>query len=660
MLDRLGSNLDRAVLLGDLLRNAGHTVRLAHAELPERRAQELLAKVRPIPDQRFNPAATKSPSPDRKRLIEGVMPGYAESEPQRLSAAQRLEDEARALVNSRADELQAATRDLASGTARSEDQAALAALRDHWWVERKEGNDWIAMDVLLPDAKPGDALAAAAKFSEWKPDASDPSVPSTEWHTVQVRVVIERYEGGATTESTVLDTTLRPASVFDRPLSLRHLPLQWPDNLPGPETDPNALGNAAINVREWVPLLEIGDEALAQSGFTDSGDLVADPLNPQRDIAEAGGAGFMSGFGEALGGGETSASSLTAEWIDYEIRVPGEQTQRIRRPIFDLLGPVQRSAKAEGFDASANELLIRRSEALVSQIDIFLQPCEITVEFAAHLASASIVAHQAAIRELAAEPDPAKARDMALALFGKIDVWSPLPQLARWRSALGDQPANWFVDRPNVLSYRVSPPVVNADREATRELIDIASNAVGVRQGAGRNAFQVRLRQGVADTVAELVVLGGDLRGSENTASLFSMATQGNASAFIRPHELTAVRDLGWSEDAAARLAMNLEAGYAAVALRQPVELDGLLRSGWWRVDPASGETIGVMDTGFHAGQADYQATNLAANPALNRNWMSAIIQQESNRGMQQMTRVMVPILVAKLVGGLALVAFSD
>lgn len=39
MLDRVGSNLDRAVLLGDLVRRSGYTVRLAHAELSESQAR---------------------------------------------------------------------------------------------------------------------------------------------------------------------------------------------------------------------------------------------------------------------------------------------------------------------------------------------------------------------------------------------------------------------------------------------------------------------------------------------------------------------------------------------------------------------------------------------------------------------------------------------
>ena len=664
LLDRLGSNLDRAVLLGDLLRHAGHTVRLAHAELPEAQARGLLGKVKPIPELRRQAPATRPPSAGRMRLIEAAMPGYAASQQQWSAVAQRREDEARKLVRSNVDQLQAVIRELASD-AQSDDRTALAALRNHWWIERKDGDRWVAMDILLADARPGDAVATATSVFEWKLDASSPPVPLTEWHAVHVRVIVERYEGGATKETSVLEKTLQPASVLDRPISLRHFPKQWPETVPGPGVDPNALGSAAINVREWVPVLQVGTELTTQSGFTDGGDLVEDPLNPKSDIAGVG-AGFMSGFGEALGGGETAASSITAEWIEYEIRVPGEPAQRIRRPVFDLLGPVLRSTGAEDFDANTNDRLITRSEALLSQTEILLQPCEITVEFVSHLSSASIVANQAALKELAGQRDAAKLREMASELFTKMHIWGPLPDVARWRSALSDRPIRWFVNRPNVLSFRVSPPVVNADRAVAQEVVDIASNSIGVRASAGSDSFSIRARQGVADTVAELVAIRKELRGAENTASIMSMVKAENAGALVRPHDLEAIQELGWPEEAAARLGANIEAGFAAFALRQPVDLDGQARAGWWRIDTMTGETIGVMDSGYHVALNERQLTDFQLNymigyrhlyhPTVQR----ALLREQARRDFMAFG---VPVLVAvsvKIVATVAYFGFAD
>src|SRR6185312_14039863 len=49
LLDRGGSSLDRALLLAELLRLSGQTVRLAHAMLPADRASALLARLRTAP-----------------------------------------------------------------------------------------------------------------------------------------------------------------------------------------------------------------------------------------------------------------------------------------------------------------------------------------------------------------------------------------------------------------------------------------------------------------------------------------------------------------------------------------------------------------------------------------------------------------------------------
>src|SRR4030095_9440291 len=107
-------------------------------------------------------------------------------------------------------------------------------------------------------------------------------------------------------------------------------------------------------------------------------------------------------------------------------------------------------------------------------------------------------------------------------------------------------PTQWSIDRRSVLAYRITPPVVNAERTAIVESIDIASNPIGVRARGNREAFQVRVRQGVADTVAEFVASGRDTRRTENTASFISMAMETNAGTLVRPRDTTAVHDLHW------------------------------------------------------------------------------------------------------------------
>jgi hypothetical protein len=506
----------------------------------------------------------------------------------------------------------AAVRGAESPTGADDDKVAVAALRDHWWVEREDNGKWIAMDVLLADASAGDAVTAATSTSEWKAGSDVPSIPAQDWHTVRIRVIVERSQSGATDESTVLEATIRPLDVLERPVSLSHMPIPWPADFPGPKPDLKALREAALAVKEWVPSLRVGRDPIVQSGFTDRGDVRTNPLDPVG--SSAGGGGLFGGMDSALGGGDEGSGSATAEWIDYEIRVPGAPDQRVRRPVFDLLGPARRSAKASGFDPNTDALRLERFEALWSRTDILLQPCDFTEEFVAHLTSASIIANRETFKELSQERDPVRASRLGATIVDRVDAWGPLLDLALWRSALARQPSDWLIDRPNVLNYRVGRPVGDAGRAVQREMIDVSANAIGVRRGASSSAFQVRLEQGVADTVAEMLALGSDHRAAENTASIFAMSSAGaGAAVLVRPRDADAVRGLGWPVDTAARLVEDIGAGFMAVALKQPVVLRNRGRLGWWRVDPASGETIGVMDTGFHQVVEDVVRRNLVS-----------------------------------------------
>ncbi len=592
MLDRIGSNLDRAVLLGDLLRRAGYTVRLAHASLSEDQTRELLGKVRTMPAQRGDNASD-----------------------QQASEARQFEAKAESLVQSQTQTILAALKDAASPK-QADDSVALAALRDHWWVEREENGRWIALDVLLPDAKPGETLAGAASTSSWNADAATPSIPDSEWHTVDMKVVVERYEAGATNEFTVLEASLRPAETAGKPLRLSHAPVPWPDEIPDPDVNPQPFRDAALAVKMWIPVLKVGDEQIINAGFTGKGDLQSELVESVSDIGKLGGAEVVSGMDMALGGfsPDEVTPAATAEWIDYEIKVPGSPIQRLRRPVFDLLGPARRASHATDFDGTPDLRKLERFEALWGATDILLQSSDFTAEFVAHLHSADLVASQKALKDLAREEDPAKARDMATEILGRIEIWGALPNYVMWRSSLGANAGDSFIDRPNMLHYRAGRAVVKAGPGVFRELIDVASNPGGARRGSGSSSFEVRVRQGVADTVAEMLALGADIGMAENTASVFGrLPANNNRGMLIAAGDEAAARALPWPEDEIARVAADVSAGYMVLVPREAVMIGDQQRVGWWRVDPVSGETIGVMDSGFHQGGVEYKLKVLIA-----------------------------------------------
>ena len=98
-----------------------------------------------------------------------------------------------------------------------------------------------------------------------------------------------------------------------------------------------------------------------------------------------------------------------------------------------------------------------------------------------------------------------------------------------------------------------------------------------------------------------MLALGGEITSSQNTASIFAASAAGpDYGILIDKRDAETIQKLGWPEDVSARLTADVDAGFVAVAVKEPVSLLGQERVGWWRVDPDSGETIGVMDTGYH------------------------------------------------------------
>jgi hypothetical protein len=63
------------------------------------------------------------------------------------------------------------------------------------------------------------------------------------------------------------------------------------------------------------------------------------------------------------------------------------------------------------------------------------------------------------------------------------------------------------------------------------------------------------------------------------------------------------------------------------------------------------------MDTGFHGAMSDYEAVNIAVKQPLHPHWMAAVIQSSEVYAQQQMLRYVVPVLVAKLLVTVALIA---
>jgi len=651
LMDRSGNSLDRALLLGELLQLGGHTARLARAQVPAATAEGWLARMpkRPVgPSAQAPPIDTLLASADSAAGESGISAAdlrqvfltvHGASEKLADEAARRATDYTRSVLEN-------------VGRPAEDDEAAgalLAALADHWWVQTLDNGQWSDLDPLLPDARPGlGEVAAQDTIPLSKPDGKV-HLDRRYCQEVDLRVVAEQRRGPALTEHQALQETLRPSDLFGQPVSLQHEPVKWSVSLDlSKESDPLArLRAEALQQTEWLPILRIGPRQIEGSVIENTG-----RLKPK------GGAGpaAMGGLGGFLGGGEgdtgTGDGVLTAVWLDYVIRVPGQVPRTIRRALFDLIGPAARaSAKNEAArepgGSPAGELsaqqLETRALAILDRVDVLVQGAKYAPEYVVHQGATYLLAQQDSVVSLV-ERRNAAPEDGREALDRLMPESAALLNLAvaRFSQRFGSPAV--FLDCPNILNWRSGLRFDGAKGPMLREFFDVAHNPVAPwpdswprpSDGSGRSAdaFEVRVRQGVVDTVLEGALLA-DAQTRYSVPAFFDAASeQAIGTAAVRRGDPAGLARMGLPPDVAALAEAGLSDGCHLVLPARAVTVDGVPRFCWWRVDARSGDTVGVLDTGFHQGEYA-QTLRVGVVKAVYREASKKAVRWVARRGFQ-------------------------
>jgi hypothetical protein len=595
LLDRQGNSLDRALLLAAMLTRSGDTVRLAHGELTRDQAQALLPELIARRRSAARRALAHQPRPEWRGEVRQVATRY-QLEPAGIAKVleTRMDsvDRMLALLDARTDDqsrrLTALLNKATSGqSARDRIDGQVEALRDHWWVQRLVQGVWTDADILDPSStESGDTARATMS-----PDALD----SASYHLVVVRLIAERWADARLSQQSVLERQFRPAELMGKSISLVIQPTAWRGGLVANRRDPaTALRELALEQESWQATLGVDRAIVGDTVITRNGGARA---SGGSGLGDGGGlfGGLGRGAASAAGGGD-GRGELTAMWLEYEVRTPGEPPRRIRRQLFDLIGPAARARQAPTSLGLTEQQRLERSLALMGSTEILLQASAVAAEFVLHLDASAMVANGELLRfstrrELAGNPS---SDDSLRSLVAPLP--SQLYTLAAAR-LIGNPDPDVFIDRPNILSRHdyLAPA---ASGIARREATDIVANEVDVALDA-TNAVEARIRQGVRDTNAEaLLSMGRPVLGSVAEA----FASSGEWTAVTSATGL-ALEHVG--DNAQSRMTNDLGAGYVLVA---PVRRDPAGASeqiGWWRIDPRTGNTLGVFSNGWGQGTAE-------------------------------------------------------
>jgi hypothetical protein len=593
LMDRDGNGLDRALLLAKLLQLAGHDVRLAHARLNAGLAADML------PDlvarrQLTNPTAALVPAEATTVSLTSASPrGAADPAPQIVAAEDRAARGVYAELDRRVRDQTARLVAMAKAPDPRRDwgrrrAAALDALQDHWWVQRREGDRWLDHDPLAADG-------AAAPAAGATPETVAPEdIPEGLRHRIAVRVIAEDWSRGKLSERSVLEHTLQPADLNGRAIVLQIWPTAWPAELHRDPASDFGLRGAALEQHAWSVALTLDGQPAAEGQLTD-GEKDEKPV-AGGPLGGLGGAILNVTPGRSEGGGGPSRV-LTSAWIEYQLLAPDAPPRTIRRAVFDLLGPSVRAKGASDSLVLNERQRLTRSLALMIRTEILPVAQRMAPQYALHLMMERLVANRALLRQLAASPETERPPDSALATG--TPPLSALYSLAYARIAWSPVGNRVFVDRLGLLTQHRHPALMG-NQFGMRGAFDVAAGDIGVSL-AVRDAFPVRLRQGVLDSNAEGLWWSGVA--SLNTGEVFGESKGWTA---LTPAEQEPLTELALPDDTRWRIGQDLAAGLTVVAPTAPVPVDDERYVGWWRIDPATGSTRGVSGNGWGQCNAEF------------------------------------------------------
>jgi len=554
--------------------HAGEEVRIARAMLGDADAEALLTAtgrsiavpaLAPPPAEALG-ALLDDPRLDRD-LVEAITADI-------LDRRARIDD----LVEDRAElllpPLMEAARPAEAAASAAARDAALAAIRDYYWVQVRSGVAWL-------DVSPDTAVIAVPAAEDTFAPAD---LPDTLRHTVRLRVIVELEDAAGRHEETLLTWTGAPADLDGGVFTLSHdgQGLDALDQVAATADAEARMLGILDGVTAWTPILRANGELVVENLFTRDGTVR--PVDATAFTATGGAAGAL--FAEAatvLGGGEQAMvepATPTAEWLEIEINVPGEAPRIERRTIFDMVGPAARNAGATV--AFTTDQLRDRALRLLGATEILIvgatpSDVEVTLRGAAALAE---VADN--IGAFASQPEPPT--------MGNFP-FTPRIGMTLLRFASTRLPAASLtaVASPNVF--------LTHDRLAwdpksgiVRQIaFDIVFNEVT----APADVFATRVRQGLVDTILEDALMAEGR--SANTAAFHAADV-----AADRPWRTLTAADgaalAALPPDARALIEAQLVAGDTIVA---PVAWTdtppGLSR---WRIDQHTGTTLGMMPFG--------------------------------------------------------------
>jgi hypothetical protein len=610
LMDKNGNSLDRALLLRELLRLAGYNARLARGNIGKQKAQNLLNRMRPpkkpevltrvnVSSDEFKKMVDKYTDEfqlDRERIRKIVDKITIEQASFAANINERVTQQTEYIYN--------IIKDLRKNAPLKEGTDTYNALLEHWWVQQENENRWMDMDPTLAEASLGETL------TEPKETLDPKDLQEEAYHLVKIRLIVEQRADGKIKENTALEHTMKPSELFGKRIALRHVFVNWPEE-PSilQEKQPiDKLKEIIAQEKEWLPVLDVGENQIVQSSFNIGGEI---NKNPGKKRKSGGPGGLAGGVFNALGGSEEKEadkeSQLTAEWIEYEIHSPGVKTRKIRRQIFDFVGlTVRQEESAKTVEISESQTL-ERGMSLFSDAEILIQASNISDDFLSYLTATELLTNRELLISTLRTIGSLKNEE----LVNKLKELKPLPgpeySLAAVRNSLSNYKYGVYLNSPNILVFSKGLNFDEKGELARSILLDFVSNEVAVYQVPNKEPFFINLYQGVLDTNAEALIMQSQGNVVENAAEMLFLSKEQNIEwqTITDPNSLL-LQNETIGKFALASMRQDLINEYILLIPKKPIKAGQNSLFGWWRVNPHTGVTLGMGKKGAGQGFTEY------------------------------------------------------
>jgi transglutaminase-like putative cysteine protease len=622
LIARSGNALDRSLLLAALLARLGLTAeiasgrlgnatadRLAHRALeprPGARALDMRAALQATRSLQIDPAALANLLRNYNQLIDdGQAAFWDKVEPSAAAVEAALQTDQGAQFIADWHEL-----------------AAIAA--QHFWVRyRNAAGEWISLDPSFPGAEPGQSFAQpTATFSADR-------IPDELRHWLEVTVTLRHRQGVDNPIDTVLVKFRRPVAELTGEV-VRVVNLPQPDP---PLLQPNTSNvDPLASITSFQTIIAAGDDGVASQTFGLDGSLTA----------EQGGTGgdTMGGMGKRVSDllpPDSNAAQpappgqIIGQWLEYTLTGPDGDGKQPRSRHFrrDIVAPEtvvdwspqnldgRREPVLTGVDA-VRRLLVFNAEltpvtgAMSNDYVGYRQIMYLRSERDANGAVLRIGAGQPGAAGTVAGPRPFPGQ--ALAWQGTMTELQSRLLSARYPELAAFVPTSGLIVQERQMSPSDGLPL------RLRQSIDLV--AIPMRLVAADDD-PVRFKEGRAFSVLR-GVMGCQVEHDLISAMLASLSPaashppQHNVAALTSSGLQQHVRLLGLRDGTAdlgnlaalpfdpgikAEIAAALAGGSSVVVPERSIDLGRGPIAGWWRVDAAAGEVIGVVPGGRGAAE---------------------------------------------------------